>query len=200
MKSISRTMLVVVALVLVGTVVNVNAQEAKKHELRAFYGTSFASKRAEGIAQSLAAGLLGSAQKSETSTFGMVGVGYRYHIGKFGLGMDLGFSTAKEEWYEKQNDTKPFETYNMKRIFVLPTASFSYYSNHIIDVYCSASAGLFMQNKKSDLKGAKATNTNDFSWQVNPVGLKVSYEGLGAFIELGYGHKGIISGGLSFSL
>ncbi len=202
MKNIVKTTVILTAAFILGAAnANVNAQSAykiKKHEIRPFYGTGYSASDSDIFANTLSNGLLGIAQKSETTTFGMVGLGYRYHINRFGLGMDLGYSTAKEELFKKSKDVKPFETSKIRRYFVMPTASFSYYKKNHIDLYGAAGAGAIYETTKKDIKDAKTENKTIFAYQVTPIGLRVGNETIGGFLELGYGQKGLINAGISF--
>lgn len=197
MKTLVKTT-IFLAVCMLG-VATANAQNlGMKHEIRPFYGTAYAASDSDIFANTLSNGLLGISEKNETTTFGMVGLGYRYHINKFGLGLDLGYSTAKEELYKKAKDTKPFETSNIKRYFAMPTISYSYYKRNAIELYGAASAGAIYQTTKKDVKDAKTKNETLFAYQVTPIGLRIGSETIGAFVELGYGQKGIVNAGLSF--
>ncbi len=200
MKTFVKTTVVLVTVILGVTTLSaqglkMGASEMKKHEFRPFYGTSYAASDSDIFAETLSNGLLGIAQKTETSTWGMAGFGYRYHSNRFSFGMDLGFSTAKEKLFKKEKDAKPFETKDIKRFFILPTASYSYYKNSLINLYGAASIGAIVENKKSN---AKKENKTSFGYQITPIGLRIGSESVGGFVELGYGQKGLINAGLSF--
>ncbi len=199
MKSIVKTTVVLAAFILGAVTVKAqNVNEEKKHEFRPFYGTAYSSSISDIFSGSISNALFGTAEKSESSTWGMVGLGYRYHVDRFGIGIDLGYSTAKEELFKKKKDVKPFETKNFKRYFVMPTASFSYYKTNTIDLYGAASAGAIYETSKRDVKDAKTENKTEFAYQVTPIGLRIGNQSIGGFVELGYGQKGLINAGLSF--
>ncbi len=202
MKTNVKTAVIVIAAFAAGAA-NVNAEsahESKKHEIRPFYGTGYTASDSDIFADTLTNGLLGIAQRSETTTFGVAGLGYRYHIDRFGLGVDLGYSTAKEELFKKSKDVEPFETSKMKRYFFMPTASYSWYRTHYIDFYGSASAGTIYETTRKDTADAKTESETIFAYQINPIGLRIGNETAGGFLELGYGQKGILSAGISIRL
>ncbi len=194
MKSIVKTTLVLAALSSgATTALAQSANEVKQHEFRPFYGTAYSSSTSDIFAESISNALFGTAERSETSTFGMLGLGYRYHVKRFGVGIDLGYSSAKEEFFKKKKDVQPFETKNMKRYFVMPAASYSYYKTNIIDLYGAVSAGAIYETSKKDIKDAKAETNTEFAYQVTAIGLRVGNQSVGGFVDLGYGHKGLIS-------
>ncbi len=203
MKTFVKTTVVLVTIILCVTTLSAQGLKMetsgmKKHEFRPFYGTSYAASDSDIFAETLSNGLLGIAQKSETNTWGMIGLGYRYHINKISLGVDLGFSSADEKLFKKDTDTEPFETKKIKRFFILPTATYRYYKGNLIELYGSASIGAIMENIKSDRKEVKKEDETSFGYQITPIGLRIGSNTVGGFVELGYGQKGLINAGLSF--
>ncbi|WP_133241478.1 hypothetical protein [Balneicella halophila] len=109
MKTIVKTTVLLATLILGATTLNAqNAYKTNRHEIRPFYGTAYASSDTDIFANTLSNGLLGIAEKSETTTFGMAGIGYRYHIKRLALGVDLGYSTATEELFKKRKRCETF--------------------------------------------------------------------------------------------
>ncbi len=199
MKTIAKTTVILVVFILGTLTTKAQSEyETKKHEIRPFYGTAYATSFSDIFAKTLSNGLLGIAQKTETTTFGMAGLGYRYHINRLGLGLDLGYSTANENLFKKEEDTKPFETNKIKRFFIMPTVSFSYYKRNVIDLYWAVSAGAIYETTKKDVKSDDPENKTIIAYQVTPIGLRIGKGFIGGFLELGYGQKGIINTGISF--
>ncbi len=189
--------IVVVAISILG-MTTLNAQDNEKHEFRAFYGTAYAASDSDIFAETLSNGLLGIAQKTETTTWGMVGLGYRYHISRVSLGIELGLSTADEKLFKKEKDAKPFETKKIKRFFALPTAAYSYYKSNLIELYGGASLGIIKEHVKSENKNTKEESKTSLGYQITPIGMRLGNTTIGGFIELGYGQKGLVNAGLSF--
>lgn len=197
MKTILKSAVILVVAVL--SLSAANAQQAGKSEFRAFYGLyTYHERHTDIFSHALVNGILGH-EKTEFTTFGMAGVGYRYHLDRFSVGLDLGYSSEKEEVFKKASDKKPSQTFKVRRYIVLPTASYSYYKKGILDFYGSASAGIEFNTRKQDnIKNAKTTTDKAFAYQVSPLGLRIGNETIGGFVELGYGYKGFVSAGISF--
>lgn len=65
--------------------------------------------------------------------------------------------------------------------------------------FISFAAGIIL-GKSAQTEPNKAfvkNDTADFAFQVNPAGIRAGKK-LGIFVELGYGHRGIISAGLNY--
>lgn len=191
--------LALVAMIIFSSVTFVNAQETTRHELKPFYSTAYPGSISDAFAFGLTNALLGN-EKMETSTFGMVGLGYRYQINnRFKLGMDLGFSPAKEKVFKKESDKTPYQETSITRFLVMPTFEFNYWRTDWATLYGSAGVGLMATRRtEKNNKGAKPMNQTDFAYQINPIGMRVGNQTIGGFVELGYGYKGLITAGISF--
>ena len=192
--------LALTAMIIFSSVTMMNAQEVSKHEFKAFYSTAYPGNIADAFAFGISNAILGN-EKIETSTFGMAGLGYRYQINKrFRAGLDLGFSPAKESVFKKQNDKTASTETTIYRFLAIPTVDFSYWNNDWINLYGSAGIGLCATHRKDkNNKDAKPMNLKDFAYQVNPIGIRIGNNTIGAFVEAGYGYKGVITAGVSLN-
>ncbi|HEY9542284.1 hypothetical protein [Prevotella sp.] len=175
----------------------------QRHELRIGYsdGLTLATASIWGIG--LGDAVTGTTRTDETTT-GVVGLGYRYHLNRFRVGLDLGFATVSSKFDHagsKQKDIKQTQ----QNFIVLPVGEMIYFKQGIVELYGSAAAGVdFTRTKEKGLTEAgktnaqkKATTSTDFAFQVNPIAIRLGNNHIGGFVEAGLGYKGFITGGVS---
>lgn len=198
MRTMNKLLLTVA--ILLSGVMCVNAQEKQKHEFKSFYSTAYPGNISDAFAFGIANAITGN-EKMETSSFGMVGLGYRYQISnRFKLGLDLGFSPAKELVFKNKTDQKASKETKIYRFMVIPTVDFSYWRNDWINLYGSAGAGLMATRRvEKNNSDAKPLNTRELAYQMNPIGVRIGNKTIGGFIEAGYGYKGLITAGISLN-
>ncbi len=192
--------LALIAMILFSSVTIINAQETSKHEFKTFYSTAYPGNLSDAFSFGLVEAIFGN-EKMETSTFGMVGLGYRYQINhRFKLGMDLGFSPAKEQVFKKASDKTASKETSISRFLVIPTVEFSYWRNNWVNLYGSAGVGLMATRRtEKNNNNAKPTNVKEFAYQINPIGVRMGNKTIGGFVEAGYGYKGLITAGISLN-
>lgn len=199
--------IVLMLTIILGFGLTVNAQKdlnisnSKKHEFNIFYGMGGPNPGtiSDIFVSAISNGIQGYPY-GETSSFGMVGMGYRYKINRIKVGLDLGFSAAKEELFKKKGDKTPALRNNIYRLLVIPTGEFTYYKNNLLSLYGSVGAGaLFSRKDNNAIKNYKPATKTEFAYQINPIGLKIGNGTIGGFIEAGFGYKGLAAAGINFN-
>lgn len=179
---------------------DLNISNSKKHEFNIFYGMGGPNPGtiSDIFVSAISNGIQGYPY-GETSSFGMVGMGYRYKINRIKVGLDLGFSAAKEKLFKKKGDTSAINN-NIYRLLVIPTGEFTYYKNNLLSLYGSVGAGvLFSRKDNNAIKDYRPGTEMEFAYQINPIGLKIGNGTIGGFIEAGFGYKGLAAAGINFN-
>ena len=171
----------------------VKGQESKgfmtsenKHDIR----LSVSDGLTQGSVDVLGMGLLDAVvgTKRTDANYSLVyGLGYRYSLGRFRVGADLGFSKSDNKLTLAGEQTPSLKESNMN-FLVLPAAEFVYYKRGLVELYGSAAGKAAV--KKADL-------STSFAYQVNPIALRVGNDRIGGFVEAGLGHKGFVTAGVS---
>ena len=147
--------------------------------------------------------LTGTTRTDETSS-GVLGLGYRYHMNRFRLGLDLGFASVSSKYdyaSSKQKDIKETQ----QNLLIMPVAELVYFKKGAFELYGSAAGGVDLPRiKEKGLTEAgkknaqtKAKTSTDFAFQVNPIAMRVGNDRIGGFVEAGLGYKGFVTAGLS---
>ena len=174
-----------------------NAQD-NRHEIR----VSVSDGLTQSAVDVLGLGLADAVTGSKASI--VYGLGYRYAIGRFRVGADLGFAHTTSK-LTLSGDKMPSIKERELNFMILPTAEFVYLKSRLVELYGNASAGVSLKRhtetgltEAGKAAAAKADLNTSFAYQVNPIALRVGNETIGAFVEAGLGHKGFITAGLSF--
>lgn len=187
----------------------VKGQESKgfvpsenKHDIR----LSVSDGLTQGSVDVLGMGLLDAVAgtKRTDANYSLVyGLGYRYSLGRFRVGADLGFSKSDNKLTLAGEQTPSLKESNMN-FLVLPAAEFVYYKRGLVELYGSAAAGVNLsRHKEAALTEAgkaavnKADLSTSFAYQVNPIALRVGNDRIGGFVEAALGHKGFVTAGVS---
>lgn len=173
-----------------------------KHEIRVSVSDGLTQGSVDILGMGLSDAVLGS--KRTDQTFSMVyGVGYRYALGRFKVGGDLGFSQSKSK-LTLSGESSPSLKERELNFLVLPTAEFTYFKRNIVELYGSASAGVSLsKHTETGLTEAgkntasKPSLTTAFAYQVNPIAVRVGNDRVGGFLEAGFGNKGFVTAGIS---
>ena len=147
-------------------------------------------------------------QRTDEQSSGVFGMGYRYHICRFRMGLDLGFASVSSKLnYTSGKGVEPTKDVKETQLnfLVMPVAEMVYFKRGIIELYGSVAAGVdFTRVKEKGLTElgktkaqAKAQTSTDFAFQVNPIALRVGNDRVGGFIEAGLGYKGFLTAGVS---
>ncbi|MDO5664271.1 MAG: hypothetical protein Q4G63_03310, partial [Bacteroidia bacterium] len=170
MKVLRKLLIVLAVLIFHPYTFTINAQGVKNHEFKMFYGTAYSGSVSDMFGANF--GNDGSDYRNfKMGSFGVVGTGYRFTINRFKVGLDLGFSTVKEEFYK--NDKLPAQIYYQYRFLVLPVGEFTYYRNRFLRFYGAIGAGIIVSRKVNKDDKINAIMNNEFAYQINPVGLRV---------------------------
>lgn len=179
-----------------------NAQD-NRHEIRVSVSDGLTQSAVDVLGLGLADAVTGSKRTDEKASI-VYGLGYRYAVGRFRVGADLGFAhtTSKLTF---SGDKMPSIKERELNFMILPTAEFVYLKSRLVELYGNASAGVSLKRhtetgltEAGKAAAAKADLNTSFAYQVNPIALRVGNETIGAFVEAGLGHKGFVTAGLSF--
>lgn len=179
-----------------------NAQD-NRHEIRVSVSDGLTQSAVDVLGLGLADAVTGSKRTDEKASI-VYGFGYRYAVGRFRVGADLGFAHTTSK-LTLSGDKMPSIKERELNFMILPTAEFVYLKSRLVELYGNASAGVSLKRhtetgltEAGKAAAAKADLNTSFAYQVNPIALRVGNETIGAFVEAGLGHKGFITAGLSF--
>lgn len=179
-----------------------NAQD-NRHEIRVSVSDGLTQSAVDVLGLGLADAVTGSKRTDEKASI-VYGLGYRYAVGRFRVGADLGFAHTTSK-LTLSGDKMPSIKERELNLMILPTAEFVYLKSRLVELYGNASAGVSLKRhtetgltEAGKAAAAKADLNTSFAYQVNPIALRVGNETIGAFVEAGLGHKGFITAGLSF--
>lgn len=179
-----------------------NAQD-NRHEIRVSVSDGLTQSAVDVLGLGLADAVTGSKRTDEKASI-VYGLGYRYAVGHFRVGADLGFAHTTSK-LTLSGDKMPSIKERELNFMILPTAEFVYLKSRLVELYGNASAGVSLKRhtetgltEAGKAAAAKADLNTSFAYQVNPIALRVGNETIGAFVEAGLGHKGFITAGLSF--
>lgn len=182
------------------------AQEntAYKHEFRAIYGETLTFTTANLLGIAITDALSG--MKTDMKTYGSYGIGYRYEHNRLGIGADISYIGLRNDVKLAAGNPTDFRL-NENYFIVLPSADFTYFKSGIFKLYggvglgamvgiknqksLTTDGGDYLKNNKLDKNGAY------LAYQINPLGVRIGSERIGAFVEAGYGVKGLVNVGLS---
>lgn len=179
-----------------------NAQD-NRHEIRVSVSDGLTQSAVDVLGLGLADAVTGSKRTDEKASI-VYGLGYRYAVGRFRVGADLGFAHTTSK-LTLSGDKMPSIKERELNFMILPTAEFVYLKSRLVELYGNASAGVSLKRhtetgltEAGKAATAKADLNTSFAYQVNPIALRVGNETIGAFVEAGLGHKGFVTAGLSF--
>ncbi|WP_418877423.1 hypothetical protein [Xylanibacter rarus] len=179
-----------------------NAQD-NRHEIRVSVSDGLTQSAVDVLGLGLADAVTGSKRTDEKASI-VYGLGYRYAVGRFRVGADLGFAHTTSK-LTLSGDKMPSIKERELNFMILPTAEFVYLKSRLVELYGNASAGVSLKRhtetgltEAGKAAAAKADLNTSFAYQVNPIALRVGNETIGAFVEAGLGQKGFITAGLSF--
>lgn len=173
-----------------------------KHELRLTVSDGITQGLVSSMGGGIADAVLGS--KRTDQSYSMVyGLGYRYAIGRFKVGGDLGFSHAKSNLTLNGDNAVSLKERELN-FMVLPSAEFVYFKRRLVELYGGVGAGVSLlrhtesgQTEMGKKAAKKADLTTSFAYQVNPIAVRVGNNRIGGFAELGFGYKGFLTAGIN---
>lgn len=174
-----------------------------KHELRLTASDGITQGLVSSMGGGLVDAVLGSKRSDQKYSL-VYGLGYRYNIGRFKVGADLGFSHASANLTLDGDNSVSLKERELN-FLVLPSAEFVYFKRRLVELYGGASAGIGLlrhtesgQTEKGKGAAKKSDLTTSFAYQVNPIAVRVGNERVGGFVEAGFGYKGFLTAGLNF--
>lgn len=183
--------------------VNMANAQNNRHEIRVSVSDGLTQSAVDVLGLGLADAVTGSKRTDEKASI-VYGFGYRYAVGRFRVGADLGFAHTTSK-LTLSGDKMPSIKERELNFMILPTAEFVYLKSRLVELYGNASAGVSLKRhtetgltEAGKAAAAKADLNTSFAYQVNPIALRVGNETIGAFVEAGLGHKGFVTAGLSF--
>lgn len=183
--------------------VNMANAQNNRHEIRVSVSDGLTQSAVDVFGLGLADAVTGSKRTDEKASI-VYGLGYRYAVGRFRVGADLGFAHTTSK-LTLSGDKMPSIKERELNFMILPTAEFVYLKSRLVELYGNASAGVSLKRhtetgltEAGKAAAAKADLNTSFAYQVNPIALRVGNETIGAFVEAGLGHKGFVTAGLSF--
>lgn len=173
-----------------------------KHDIRISVSDGLTQGSVGVLGMGLLDAVIGSKRTDEKYSL-VYGLGYRYSLGRFKVGADLGFSNSSSK-LALVGETSPSLKESNLNFLVLPAAEFVYYKRGLVELYGTAAAGVNLcRHKETALADAgkkamkKADLSTSFAYQVNPIALRVGNDRVGGFVEAGLGHKGFVTAGVS---
>ncbi|TDE16661.1 hypothetical protein [Dyadobacter psychrotolerans] len=172
---------------------NSKAQMVNRHEIQIGAGIYANEAVVSDILENFVRSLFGSDPKSiEPKT--MANLSYYYRIKpKIALGMGLGYNSAQHRDLHKQSNKPGFQTKTAVMAFEI---QFYYQEKDNISIYCEAGFGNFYRQDQMISYPDEIYSDAAITFQATPLGIRVGKK-VGAFIEIGYGYKGIVNLGLS---
>lgn len=180
---------------------------ANRNEFRLGYSDGLTLGTASFWGMGLGDALTGT-QRTDEQSSGVFELGYRYHINRFRVGLDLGLASVSSKLSYASGKgaaaTKDVRE-TQQNFLVMPVAEMVYFKRGFIELYGSVAAGVdFTRTKEKGLTEvgkakaqAKAQTSTDFAFQVNPIALRVGNSRVGGFVEAGLGYKGFLTAGVS---
>ncbi|MBM6991761.1 MAG: hypothetical protein I3J02_00600 [Prevotella sp.] len=175
----------------------------KRSEFRIGYSDGLTLGTASFWGMGIGDALTGTKRQDQKGS-GVIGLGYRYSLNRFRVGLDLGFASVSSKYDyagSKQKDIKETQI----NFIVMPVAELTYYKKGVVELYGSVAAGIDLTNTKEEgltetgkaHADTKARNATDFAFQVNPIAVCVGNDHIGGFLEAGVGTKGFLTAGVS---
>lgn len=185
---------------------NYYENNTSKHDIQIWYSDALPLTISNCLGESLSDALTGS--RSDMNSTGMVGIGYRYNLGRFKAGTDLGFLRMNNK-HLLYGESTPSIKEQTNHFLIMPTGEFAYYKKGIVRLYGSAGAGMMLyrseytplESKKqlNDIPSHSGLNCN-FAFQANPIAIEIGSQRIAGFLEAGMGYKGFCTAGLIIKL
>jgi hypothetical protein len=119
----------------------------------------------------------------------MYGLSYRLSLAKINIGVDLGMS-------KRDKNMNGYET-DCTRYMVMPAVEMNFVNLlGLVRFYISGGAGYMWGKNNYEDKTMTDSDKKEFIYQISPLCARVKLGPIGIFAECGYGHKGLVSGGV----
>jgi hypothetical protein len=111
-----------------------------KHEIRLSVSDGLTQGSVDILGMGLADAVTGSKRTDENYSL-VYGFGYRYSLGRFKVGTDLGFSSSNSKLALAGEQPPSLKESNVN-FMILPAAEFVYYKRGLFELYGTAAAGV----------------------------------------------------------
>ena len=135
-----------------------------KHEIRLSVSDGLTQGSVDILGMGLADAVTGSKRTDENYSL-VYGFGYRYSLGRFKVGTDLGFSSSNSKLALAGEQAPSLKESNVN-FMILPAAEFVYYKRGLFELYGTAAAGVNLSRHKETAltdAGKKAAKKADLS-------------------------------------
>lgn len=120
-------------------------------------------------------------------------VTYKYHVSeRFAIGGSSVFNPTPDRWIE--DFAYDDDRWKVRSLTTAAEATLFWVKRKDFQFYGTLGAGFFV--KRRTLYDTQVETNFGTTFQASPVGLRMGNK-FGVFMELGYGYKGVINGGLS---
>lgn len=165
----------------------------KKHEFRVGAGYLSSNDLINTYSDLMSTALSGDYSVDNDKYYGNYSLTYRYWICKhFAVGGSFTYSLLKSDVKLGGDKGKSENNY----FTIAPEAEYRYIDGRIFKMYGFVGAGLTVNRQKLTMPGDSSTDKGYyFNFQVSPLGFQVG-ENFGAYLEGGFGYKGVVNLGL----
>ncbi|MDR2773554.1 MAG: hypothetical protein LBC19_02220 [Tannerella sp.] len=187
-------LLAITCLLFLGT--NVYGQQ-KKHSLEVGLGIWNTNEIINSFSDMIVSSLPNDIKMKDEGSYGSVHLGYKYHSSRiFAVGGFVAYDYAKSKGlsggYETGMFYKTHYTFALEaELTYLPLGSFNMYG--LVGI---GETFYHLEYKSSSSESMNDSDTNPYTtFQITPVGLRIG-RNAGAFLEIGFGYRGILNAGL----
>ena len=180
------------ALLLFFLLSNLSYSQQKKNEIYGSYGLASVQEISSILNDIIILPFVGG-DFTIKSRVGPFIAGYKRNLSDhFTVGISGSYTSFDKEYTILNSNDLKFTVENTF-ITALADANFTYNPGNIVQLYSGLSAGVSSFQQKDSIETDNSTIT---AFQVNAIGIRAG-KNIAAFLELGFGYKGIINGGLS---
>jgi hypothetical protein len=171
--------------------------QQKKHLLEAGLGIWNTNEMLNTFSDMIVSSLPNDMEMKDDGSYGSMHLGYKYHSSRiFAVGGFAAYDYAKSKGFLNGNETGRF--YKTHYTFALE-AELTYLPLGGFNMYALAGIGetfYHLNYKNNSDKRMNDSDTNLYTtFQITPIGVRIG-RNAGAFLELGFGYRGILNAGL----
>ena len=190
---------IVLSLCVLASINLIKGQTSNRNQIRFSVSDGLTLSTVDILGTGLSDAVIGGKRSDQKGTL-LYGLGYRYTLNRFKVGIDLGFARSSSKLTFTDENSPSIKEHNLN-FLILPTAEFVYFRKGLFEMYGSAGAGINLERHTEDALNSKASHKSDlntsFAYQVNPVGISIGNNRIGGFLEAGLGSKGFITAGMN---
>lgn len=184
-------------------------QPEKRHDIRISFSDGIPLSFSDFFGTALADALTGT-ERTDSRSNGLMGIGYRYAVGRWRVGIDFSFGNTTSKMKPTMQNVMPARQKNLY-FLILPAGDMLYYKTRIVELYGSASIGVLVSRTVYEVYndpgvfsflGPSYTTypskcDASLAFQVNPIAIRLGNERVGGFLEAGVGYRGFVTAGIS---